>query len=185
MARTLTIHDEELGATASVRVEHTPAGPLVTAVHFDADTGRGISADALRLIEALGLRLPDTAPPAVPQGKTRARKPPAPRRGRRPARDLQAAAPQAQLPAAEALQPGDAQPGDAQPPAPSLQPPAVPQPRRGVARPDPQRLAELFARHHGVMTAMAAELGVAPNTVAAWLRKTREAGHRITLGASS
>jgi hypothetical protein len=162
MARTLTITDDEIGATASVRIEQDPQGhAVVKHLHFDALDGRGISAETLRLIEDLGLRLPDRSaapaperrrlgrPPKSAAAKAAAKAParaPAERKratkatprqlpaaDAEPARALEAAAP-TPPPAVDppAVDPPAVDPPAVDPPAVEADPPAaVPQPRKG------------------------------------------------------
>lgn len=180
MARTLSITDDDLGVRASVRVEESPDGPIVTSVHYDAIEGRGISAPALALIETLGLRLPAAAPP-----------PPA-RRGR-PRKATVAAKPAKRARQTRAA-PGPTTPGDpaAADPDPAAiagtaaralpaGPPTQRRPRRHGEPPSPAELAELFTRHHGSTAAIADELNAAHSTVRGWLRNARDAGAHIAV----
>jgi hypothetical protein len=124
MGKTLTITDDDLGARASVRIEHTPAGqPIITELKFEGVAGQGLTAAALGLMEDLGLRLPQQAPAVT-------RKKPAP--GRKPARSR----------APAARKPGNTPPAAVTPPPPAQLPErpggAAEAPALEAAAPPPQ-----------------------------------------------
>lgn len=200
MARTLSITDDELGVKASVRVESHGDTHLVTDVHFQALEGSGITAAALRLIEDLGLRLPEQVTPVAAQ-----------RRKRGPAKKAAAAKPRKAAKTAPVKATvgsaaddddlaRDTGSGTAAP-----DPPAVPElpaalrarelpagttgrqaapaqrkAYRTGAPPKPDELAELFQRHEGNVVGIAEELGASRSTVGNWIRTAREQGHKIT-----
>jgi transposase-like protein len=68
VGRVLTIFDEDTQVRVEARIEVGPGGSWVTHLHFDAIDGGSVTAEALRLAEVLGLRLPGVvaAPQAVP-----------------------------------------------------------------------------------------------------------------------
>jgi hypothetical protein len=74
MARTLSIHDDETGVTASMRVVEDPHGQRITSLRFDAADGHGINASDLHMLTLFGLELPTTTPGGSPAQRPQQRK---------------------------------------------------------------------------------------------------------------
>lgn len=65
MARTLSVHDDSTGITASMTIDETGDKPRRTEIRFTADGDASVTANDLRLVESFGLTLP-TGSPALP-----------------------------------------------------------------------------------------------------------------------
>lgn len=210
MGQTLRIEDDETGASASVRIEIDRQGnKRIAQIVFEEVDGRGLSAKALRLLEPLGISMPESAAPAVADKRPArpakpAAKPPAAAKKTRPRPTPPPAAPapangngglpdslRNPAPAPVAAAPSS----PALPAAPTFTEPAdVPEQRpapaafttgkrayHGSGRPSADDLRAVFYRHNGVNTEVARELNVHPTTVGAWLKHYREHGERFTM----
>lgn len=208
MARTLTIHDDALGAQLTVRIEQGPKGSRISDIHFMADDGATITSAAFDLLGALGVPLPDRpqpatkpAPPPTAAKKVAAKKAP-PKKPAKRAAIAPAPRPPAEEPdgdlspnalptgARPALPAGIAAP---RPPAaaPTSAAPAEPEPNGGPPRqrkerrtgppPSREQLREAFRRTRGDYQSMADEFDASLSSVIGWVRKAREAGFKINL----
>lgn len=210
MGKTLRITDDELGATASVRIDVVDGQPVIRSLHFDAEGDAGLSRAALGLMQDLGLTLPEepVKPPAVrkrqpptkhqPPAKKAAAKKQPPARKPPPsqppsAAELGGAAEAPALPAAPPAEAANGHPATELHPAlraPQFQPPdadepaAAPKQRKTYRTgppPNHTQLRAAFRLHRGDLNAMAEQYGASVTTVGNWLRKARENGAAINL----
>lgn len=184
MARTITVTDDELGATVTVRTETRAGVRVLSDVRFSASDIHGLSADAFRLIDEVGITLPlrpsdvliehgitlpsapEPAAPTQPAAATQAE--PAAPHDATDDREQQGPEPEAVLD----LTVDEGAPVRAVLPQPR-------KPRRAGPRPSAQQIAAAFRRHKGDLQKIAAEFDAAPTTAANWIRYAREEGARI------
>lgn len=162
LGRTLSITDDELGASATAHVREVDGKRKIVELTFTADDGDLTAEVTIALLEGLGIALPAralAATPAAPSPRANWNPPPAKRAAVKKAPAKKVAASKTEAPAQR-------------------------RPYRTGGPPTPEQLQAAFRLHEGDLPAMADQFKAGVSTVSNWLRKAREGGTVINLNGA-